>query len=377
MTLPRGVALMASALGLLMMFVFWSGAAGQIANGYNDFLGFYAGARLCRTPELYQAEAVTRLQLAEAGATASALRFTRAPFYALMLSPLGHLPFRSAYFTWMALNLAALAGFILLWNGADRTLTLTACCCSVPIASAVANGQDLALLLLLVAAALRLFRSKHYLLAGVVLSMCAIKYHLFLLVPLALVAQRLWRVLAGAGIGAVALTALSVVAGGPQWPAAYLKVLADPAINPSIETMPALAGSVSGLEYGNLILWVFGIAVAAACWFIARRAPDFETAFAASLLGSLLLSCHSYVSDATLLIPALLILAERRAIPLAVAYAALSPVPYFMLLRGSPAADLVRIAMLLVVGVIAVRACSSWRKLPRLSPSGEVDPVRQ
>ncbi|HOQ46374.1 MAG TPA: glycosyltransferase family 87 protein [Bryobacteraceae bacterium] len=327
MTLPRGVALMASALGLLMMFVFWSGAAGQIANGYNDFLGFYAGARLCRTPELYQAEAVTRLQLAEAGATASALRFTRAPFYALMLSPLGHLPFRSAYFTWMALNLAALAG--------------------------------------------------HYLLAGVVLSMCAIKYHLFLLVPLALVAQRLWRVLAGAGIGAVALTALSFVAGGPQWPAAYLKVLADPAINPSIETMPALAGSVSGLEYGNLILWVFGIAVAAACWFIARRAPDFETAFAASLLGSLLLSCHSYVSDATLLIPALLILAERRAIPLAVAYAALSPVPYFMLLRGSPAADLVRIAMLLVVGVIAVRACSSWRKLPRLSPSGEVDPVRQ
>lgn len=360
---------MACALGLLMMLAFWSGAAGQIANGHNDFLGLYAGARLSGTPDLYRAEAVSRLQLAEAGATAPALRFTRAPFYALILSPLEHLPFRTAYFAWMALNLAALAGFIVLWNGADRTLTLTACCCSVPLAAAVANGQDLALLLFLLAAALRLFRSKHYLLAGLVLSMCAIKYHLFIVVPLALAAQRLWRVLAGAGIGALALTALSFVAGGPHWPAAYLKALTDPAINPSVDTMPALAGSVSGLEYGNLILWVFGIAVAVACWFIARRAPDLETAFAASLLGSLLLSYHSYVSDAALLIPALLILAARRAISPAVAYAALSPVPYFMLLRGSPAADLVRMALLLLVGVIVVRTCSSWRKLPRLSPS--------
>ena len=50
--------------------------------------------------------------------------------------------------------------------------------------------------------------------AGFVLSLSAIKFHLFLLLPLLVITQGKQRVLAGLTVGAAALEALSFIAAG-------------------------------------------------------------------------------------------------------------------------------------------------------------------
>ena len=130
-----------------------------VATGANDFLSFYAGARLVGTPDLYNGEVhghravvvqvqrpdvegaarqvhpagsagnnahrgseqlsdsgppgrKSRTGQARKGIPSDTLPFTRPPYYAVMLWPLGRLPYFPAYVIWQVLNVAALAGFI-------------------------------------------------------------------------------------------------------------------------------------------------------------------------------------------------------------------------------------------------------------------------
>lgn len=356
--IPSKFAFFLSIAGLVMMFFFWRGAAGRIVDGYNDFLGFYAGARLCGTPGLYDAAKVTEVQLAEARATGPALRLTRPPFYALLLSPLGLLPYQTAYLVWTLLNAGALAGFIALWRETDRNLVLAACCCSIPVAASFANGQDIPLLLFYFALAMRLFRDGRHVWAGLALSLCAAKYHLFLLVPLLFLAQGLWRVMLGGSIGAMALIVLSFLAGGRTWLGDYWRVLTDSAVHPAVTVMPNLHGFTMNMAHGNLVLGVLSLLIGAACWVIARRL-EFRIALAAVISGSLLVSFHSYVADAALLIPALLILAERGALEKRLAFGLLSPVPWFLLMRGGIVANTPRAALVVLLAVTIWRALQS------------------
>src|SRR5437762_13554770 len=105
------------------------------------------------------------------------LQFIRPPFYAALLWPLGKMPYRQSYLLWQALCICALLGFILLWRTPCREAAMVACCWSLPLILAFAHGQDLAFLLLIVAASLRI-HLKRSLAAGGLLSLCAIKVHL-------------------------------------------------------------------------------------------------------------------------------------------------------------------------------------------------------
>lgn len=331
-----------------MMFLFWGSASGQITRGHNDFLAFYAGARLAGTNQLYNAERTAEVQLAEADATAPVLRLTRPPFYALILSPLGRLKYRTAYLVWVLLNAAALVGFVAVWGETDRLVLATACCCSVPIAASVANAQDVPFLLALLAIAMRLYRWNSHLLAGLVLSLCTVKYNLLVMVPLVLLAQGLRKMMLGAALGALALIGLSFPAAGSGWPADYWRILNHPIVLNDVGKMPNLNGLTTTLGLGQPVLILLSGAVAVGCWFAARR-TEFRTAFAVALLGSLLVSYHSYLADVALLIPALLILAEQGHVQRCLALALLTPVPWFLLLRGGWTANITRVALILTL----------------------------
>ena len=68
----------------------------DILLGHNDFSTFYAGAKLARTPALYNHEIVRRTVRAGWPDSPEQEVYLRAPFYAVLLSPLAALPYRTA-----------------------------------------------------------------------------------------------------------------------------------------------------------------------------------------------------------------------------------------------------------------------------------------
>ena len=94
---------------------------------------------------------------------------------------------------------------------------------SIPAISHMVNGQDVTSLLLFCTPSLLLSRRQRDSAAGLVFALCAIKFHLFVFVPLAIFAHRRWRLFAGAAVGEVALF-LTGLAGG-AWPV-FLSLIA-------------------------------------------------------------------------------------------------------------------------------------------------------
>jgi hypothetical protein len=300
--------------------------------GADDFLGLYAGARLVGTSGLYDADRVRQVQLETAGVTGPSLHFTRLPCFSLMLWPLAQLPYATAHAIWYILRFAAVACFLVLWPHSNRSLNALVCCWSLPLAAGLANGQDAPLLLLWLALSQKLEAGGRSFWAGLALSMCAAKFHLFLLVPLLLFYRRRWAILAGGVVGGIILLALCCVAGGWDWPVHYWQALSDPTIHPSPRLMPNVHGFLS-----NAPFWLEALAsalvVLAALAVMAH--VDYLTGFAVALAGSLLISYHAYTADAVILIPAILIILEysRSALPRYAALIFASPVPWLLLLK--------------------------------------------
>jgi hypothetical protein len=300
----------------------------HIRSGADDFLALYGGAQLVGTPRLYDPTAINHAQVEATGmAGGAAVIYTRLPWLALVLWPLARLPYVTAHAIWLVSRFAAVAGFILLWPHSRRSVTAAVCAWSMPLALGLTNGQDAPILLLWLALSERFQESGKPFLAGLILSLCSAKFHLFLLLPLLYLIHRRWPVLAGFSAGGAVLLALSFVAGGWDWPAAYLRVLQLPEINPARWFMPNLHGFVPS----GIAEWI-AMAVVAAGAILAMSRLDYLTGLAVALTGGLLLSYHAYLQDALILIPAILIaLNQERPIVRNAALALATPLPWILM----------------------------------------------
>ena len=184
-------------------------------NGINDFVPAYAGARLSFSGELYNPAELTKVERVETEAWSESWVYSWLPFYAVIVKPLSVLPYRVAYICWEALSLAAIVAFAFLWP-VPRWVALLGCCWAYPLMVCLANGQNDAFLLLIAAVAVRVIPRRPAL-AGSILALGLIKYHLFLLVPAVLLVQRRWRATAGFAAAAVLLLGISFAAAGPRW----------------------------------------------------------------------------------------------------------------------------------------------------------------
>lgn len=319
-----------AALGLVFLSLWFRPDATRSLAGINDFMGIYAGARLVGTPEQFSTGAYIREQVRATGWSAPSILYTRLPAFAFLLRPLGRLDYRAAYFVWQGLSLASFLTFLMLWPTRDRGLLLCAACCSFPLFADVTGGQDIAFLLLIVAIAWRLAPSRPFA-AGAVLALSALKFHLFFLLPLFLIAQRRWRVLAGVGATTAGILATCFVAAGPGWIPDYVRFVLQEQTNPSVRNMVNLRGLFEGLPHS--LAWEAASAalVAIGVAWIARRVT-FSVGLSAALAGSLLTSHHAYGADALLLLPALLTLAaDVPVIPLRVlCFLLLSSLPFLI-----------------------------------------------
>jgi hypothetical protein len=277
----------------------------------NDFVSTYSGAVLAGSNGLYTLDASRRIEM-RLGDSPQLLVFPRLPYYAELISPLRFLGYRQAYWVWQGISLAAVLAFLAFWPGQPRWVMAIACCWSIPLANCFVMGQDVTLVLAVLAASLGLFfRGRHFA-AGCLIALCSIKFQLFLTLPLLIVTRRLWRFGAGSVTGGAVLLAASFAVQGWRWPEAYLRMLQLPITTPSYSLMPNLNGLLSSHPHGIAVTALTACLVLAAGGLAMWRGR-ITVAIAAMLLSGLLLSYHAFIADAVLLIPAGLLLLRDKA----------------------------------------------------------------
>ena len=308
-----------------------------LLRGQTDFVQLYTGAKLAGTGKLYDAEANYEWHQRLFGVRFPAVLHSRPAFYAVLLQPLGWLPYRTAFWLFVLLNVAAAAWvFRRILGPSPPAASFGAVYPATYLA--ILWGQDVWLAVALFCASVLLLRRGREAGAGLVMSLCSIKAHLFLLVPLVLLAHRRWRVLAGGAAGSAGLFLLCIAGDGPGWLTCYWKLLTGSAIHRDMGGMPNLQGVSVQLGSPAWFLPVAMLAVAAAVVWISARSRNIDAALAAALAGGYLLSYHAYPQDAlTLLVAfALLPAAALRGLPAAAWWFLASPLPLGFALLGPP-----------------------------------------
>jgi hypothetical protein len=271
----------------------------------DDFVGIYAAARLAGTGHLFDVDRITSLE-ANYQPKPHSLPFLRLPIYALAWKPLTWLSYPMARSFWGLLNLAAMVAGVLLWPGGGKWAKALVLC-SYPFVYNLILGQDTAIFLLFAILGCRLMEKNRNWAAGGLISLCAIKFHLALLLPVALIAKRKWGAACGAAGGLLALVALSSIE-GIDWPIREFRSIQGERIGPA--EMPTFFGFSVWFRGHELIEIVLGFVLAALVLWIILRSPNMWTAMAAALAGGLLVSHHAYLYDAVVLMPLLLLTLE-------------------------------------------------------------------
>jgi hypothetical protein len=286
----------------------------QSVEGGTDFLSFYAGGRFAADQRLYDHAAIQKFQL-ELGWHSDTLAFIRPPFYAGSLWPLSKLSLSVASRIWIAIGVTAV--IVSVWAAypllGPLWVVLPAILASYPLSLAFISGQDVPILLALVAVAMRLIDRKLMFIAGLVLSLCAIKFHLFFSLPIFLFRRREWTLAKGVAAGGILLVTVSFLLQGWDWPVRYWNQLTNTAIEPAVSVMPNLRGLFFGVPGGVLLEIVGAAVVAAFSWRGSGPNVSSEMAFSVMLLAGLLVSHHSYTQDAGLILPACLIFYRKSA----------------------------------------------------------------
>jgi Glycosyltransferase family 87 len=330
-----------AACALWMYFIPWD----RVLAGQNDFLGQYCGARLVGTPQLHDPAACEIEQQRAVHLLMPAVVFIRPDYYAVLLKPLGALPYRTAYLIFTLLNLAAL--MLALYLVRDRKDILLLGAVSIPIITSFLNGQDLPLLLAALLCAVALDRQGRGFLAGLTLALCTIKPHLFVLAPIALIAGRRWRMLAGASAGVSALVTLAAVFQGWNWIGPYVALLRTPLIHPMPFPMPNLRGLASVLGSSGASVEVVGTCLVVG-WFLVTavrsKTDQFEHTLGMAIAAGLLVSHHLGLHDCSMLL-AVAALASMKSRLYQVAVVLAAPFSYFIALLAAPISALPALAL--------------------------------
>ncbi len=342
---------------VLAFCLIWVGLGSVIVPGArkHDFLNLYTGASLAlqgNFAHLHSPQVQLNRERQYVPALPTLVPFVRPPFYALILAPLALLPFGLAFWIWLALQSALLFGcwaWALARWGPDALIFGAL---YLPTALGIASGQDCVVMLAILIATYALSEKGRPFTSGAALGLGLIKFHLFLLWPLALLIQKRWRMTLGACAAVAAESLVSLLLSGPSGIAEYFRLLRNKNIerlSPSPELMidvhgMALNFGMSNLVVRGILVGLVILLVAAACW----KAPLWKWMAAAST-GSLLVAPHVYGYDAGLLLVSiwLAIFMSTDKWTRIAATLICTPIPFLLNLAGTPWAAATPVALLL------------------------------
>jgi hypothetical protein len=326
----------------------------------HDFLSFYSGAYLTShgmASRLYDPAAQFALQKRLAPSNVELVPFIRPPFYAILLSPLGMLPFGAAFTCWSLVQIGVLvACFAWGWRRFG-TVALMVGCMSVPAAIGIAHGQDAVLFLAVMIVSYTLAERKRDVAAGAVLGLLLVKFHLTPLWVVAMMLERRWKMLAGfaaAGVAAVGISLAMIGAGGVRTYAALLQNQDLRWLSPAPEFMISLQGLGANLGVTQVAAYAGGAAAVVALFLTGLRDAPLWRIYAVTTAASLLLVPHVYGYDAAMLLPGLWMATFRAELPHTriPALWLCTPFPFVFALAGKPwaaASSLSVLAMLIVL----------------------------
>ena len=273
------------------------------------------------------------------------------PPVAWLVAPFAVFPFPVAYSLWNALlGLATLITWWLLAPGKGlNRLAHLAVALALPL---VAFGLLLGQVVILVAAAVALswwlLRRGRPLLAGLALSLIALKPQLAFLVPLALLVTGQWRLFAGWLSGSAAMLLVALLTLGPANLHVYLLRLLATGKSLDASLVPVQL-TVSGLLGNGAAALIAQAVIAGLLLWLCRRRRSPEFAIAAGLCGSVLITPYLHAQDlGVLLASAWLYLRTEPAvaerIPVIVGYLAAgllaTPLPLLITVGGWTATTL-------------------------------------
>ena len=326
----------------------------RMAKAQNDFVHWYVGGLLFGTPDIHLQAPNHAKQAELLGSTLDHSYFIRPTFYGFFLKPLTWLPYLTSYYLYQAYSLAALLYF--LWVLGKRWPDIWVyAALSIPAISHMINGQDVTSLLLFCTLSLLLSRRQRDFAAGLVFALCAIKFHLFIFVPLAIVAHRRWRLFAGAAVGEIILFLIGLAGGGWLVFLSLIALLRHPENHPYPELMPNLRGMVYALNGGpnTPLLVAIYLLVGTTAAYLVWNARTYEKSFGYALMAGLVINFHAYIQDPMLLLLccALLFDGEETLVFRSVMQLLLFPVVYLLLLWQPPFSGLYG---LLIIAAFAV-----------------------
>ena len=301
----------------------WLPLLGVPLRGWLDFSAFYAAGSLAFTPQVTDLVPITAFQV-EHGLPITP--FVYPAGMALPYALLAALPYGVA----AALHAALMAGLLVLatvlWAdivGLPRRWAVLGALAWAPAAAGVASGQNSSVALVLIVLATGALVRRRDAVAGALTGILAYKPQLAAPVAGMLLLRGRWTALGGVAVMLLAQYALGMVATGGRvdWPVGWLQSVqayqeADLLANGwQAISLPGLAARLAlttGLPWLTLVGYAVAAAVIVVCIPALRRAAWPDAMALAAALG-LLISPHAWVYDATLLLPALGVLAARAA----------------------------------------------------------------
>jgi hypothetical protein len=289
--------------------------------GWLDFSAFYAAGALLFTDGLTGLAPIVGFQV-EHGLPVTP--FVYPAGLALPYGLLAALPYGIAAALHVALMVALLVAAAVAWAplvGLPRRWAVLGALAWGPAAAGVASGQNTSLALLLVVLTGVALATQRPLAAGLAAGLLAYKPQLGAPMAGLFALRGIWRALAAllAVVGLHYLAGVVATGGAFDWPVDWVRTLreyhaADFAANGwQAISLPALATRLElawGVPWLSAVGYLAGGAIVVACIPAMRRLPPAEAVALAAACG-LVVSPHAWVCDATLLLPALGVLAAR------------------------------------------------------------------
>jgi len=308
-------------------------------NERTDFSVTYIGSRMVylglggKLYDLAEQQKLKRLLLPDA----EPLIYEHPPFEALLLAPLGALPYKTAYLIWGLINVAIWLMLTYLLRPyapapRDDLGYLALWLLFAPLGVALFEGQSSLLLLLLYSIAFIQLRSGRDFRAGAILGLALFKFQFVIPFALIFLLQRKWRFMKGFLATATALGVLSLVAVGWHGIISYIHLLVSIATHPDNSSYGAAIGTatIQGfvhallggvLGHAAVSLIVAGVSIFLIVWtawrwrkagLVAVQTFDrraFDLMFAAAIVVSLVTGFHMFTYDLSPLMPAMLLVA--------------------------------------------------------------------
>jgi Glycosyltransferase family 87 len=288
--------------------------------GRVDFRQLYAAGYMLRTGhrrQLYDFEVVEKFQNEVVSSAHGALPFNHLAYESLLFAPFSLLKYGTAYFAFLVLNLAILGAAFRLFRPylgplEQHGVFLPAATfvCFLPVALALAQGQDSMILLALLICATRALDCGMDFRSGVFVGLTLFKYQYGLPIALLFLIWRRWRFLLGFGAAAALALGISLSITGFAGFIDYLHSLAQmsshfsPTYGAQYGIRPELMPNLRGLAYaftqGSPHATLIATSVMSVVVLIgaASKPPSLPLA----LLAGILVSYHHLINDATMMI---------------------------------------------------------------------------